>query len=88
LQFGAEWDQTRQTRTNAVHPFSARELALLGKSLQMRGTVMGIRLVMAGGSGAEEVEVDAVHGLRPRCSVCFQLATKHGRFRIRKILGT
>jgi hypothetical protein len=55
---------------------------------QMRMPVVGMCFIVAGGCGAKKVEVDAVHGLRPICSIRFQLAMKRGRFRIRKILGT
>ena len=51
------------------------------------GPVVSVRMGRADG-GAEKVKVDAVHGLRPVCGSGFKAAMKHGKIRIRKILGT
>ena len=69
---------------NAVKPALAAGGA---QGFQMLGPVVGVRVIAPGG-GAEEVEVDAVHGLRPVCGSCFTSAMKRGTIRIRKIHGT
>jgi hypothetical protein len=49
--------------------------------------VVGVGVSLTGG-GAEKVEIDAVHGLRPVSRSGFKDAMKRGTIRIRKILGT
>ena len=80
---GAVGDQGAEAG-EAVLPALAAGSAELG---QVRLAVVGVGVRLARG-GAEEVEVDAVHGLRPVCGSGFELAMKRGTIRIRKILGT
>jgi hypothetical protein len=69
---------------DAVQPSLAAGGAQVGHMLDL---VVGMR-VRVTGNGAEEVKVDAVHGLRPIFRYVFQGAIKRGIIRIRKILGT
>jgi hypothetical protein len=76
-----------QDRTEA-HEAVQPALAAGGAEVSQMVGPMVTMWVSPAGSGAEEVEVDAVHGLRPICGSCFQHASKHGTIRIRKILET
>jgi hypothetical protein len=66
LRLETDRNQTCQPRAYAVQPGGASQLALLAQCVQMRGPMVGVRVSVADGCGAKEVEVDAVHGLRPK----------------------
>jgi hypothetical protein len=78
---GEEGAEARQ----AAQPTLASGDAQVG---QMLCPVVGMRVRVVAGSCTKEVEVDAVHGLRPICRFGFKEAMKRGTIRIRKILGT
>ena len=80
----AQGEKAAQT-DDTVQPALASGGAQVG---QMLCPVVGMRVRMAVGSSAKEVEIDAVHVLRPICRFGFKDAMKHGTIRIRKILGT
>jgi hypothetical protein len=55
--------------------------------------VMGVRVFRAAvrvvaSDSAKKVEVDALHGFRPRMMLLSENATKHAILRIRKFVGT
>lgn len=68
----------------AVQPALMAGFAQVGQMVRL---VVGMAVRRADG-GAEKVEVDAVHGLRPNLGSCFMNVMKCGIFRIRKFLGT
>ena len=76
-----------EDRAEAGHAILPALTAGSAQGGQMRGPVVGVRVGLAGG-GAEEVEVDAVHGFRPIAVLAFRNAMKHGILRIRIILET